>query len=335
MIVALGAFDGFHLGHQSLFKAASSLSSVKSDTWGVVTFSPHPGQVLFPAASRLIFSEEEKHVLESYLGIPKVIRILFDLSLATVGHIPFLELLFSIPSLSGIVVGDNFRFGAGRTGDTNAIRAACDRARLIFRSLPRIKIGNRVISSSAIRRLIQCGYLEEAREWLGHHYFLSGRVVHGNGRGRALGFPTANIAVPIWKILPPEGVYAALAVIRGERKIMRCALSIGENPTFGDVAERRIEAHILDGESDFYEKNMCILPLVFLRESVRFATPAELKKRISEDVDTVSNLNEMHPGFSTAENFLLSLSCKHESDSPGRIWSYDAQAHILRPRGSG
>lgn len=295
MILVLGAFDGFHKGHQSLFQTASAVAGERDEEWGVCTFSPHPGLVLFPAACRLLFDENEKLVLSQYLQIPNIVRITFDLALAALDPQSFLKPLFSLSRISGLVVGENFHFGVGKTGDSKLLQESCEREGLLFRVLPRICINDRAVSSSAIRRLVHGGNLDEAREWLGYPFFLLGAVVRGNGRGRTLGYPTANISLPHWKILPPEGVYAAYALIRGRRDVHLCALSIGVNPTFDDVSERRIEAHILECDDNFYGKEILVTPFRHLRGSVRFSGPADLKKQIGSDIETVSHFRaSMH-----------------------------------------
>ncbi len=308
MILALGAFDGFHKGHQSLFQTASAMARERNEEWGVCTFSPHPGLVLFPAGCRLLFDENEKRVLFRYLHVPNVVRISFDLALAALDPQSFLKHLFSLRRISGLVVGDNFHFGAGKTGDSKLLQESCEKQGVFFRVLPRIFINDRVVSSSAIRRLVHGGNLDDAREWLGYPFFLFGAVVRGNGRGRKLGYPTANISLPHWKILPPEGVYAAYALIPGTQDVHLCALSIGVNPTFDDVVERRIEAHIIECDDNFYGKEILVVPFRHLRGSVRFSGPDDLKKQIGSDIENVSRFRATQHEENPYLAFIANLS---------------------------
>ncbi len=338
MILVLGAFDGFHRGHQSLFQAASALARERNDTWGMCTFSPHPGLVLYPAGCRLLFDEEEKSAIVRYLQIPNVIRISFDLALAALDPQSFLKNLFSLRGISGLVVGENFHFGAGKTGDSKLLQESCERQGVLFRVLPRICIHNRPVSSSAIRRLVFGGNLEGAREWLGYPFFLLGPVVRGNGRGRTLGYPTANISLPHWKVLPPEGVYAAYALIRGTREVRLCALSIGMNPTFDDVGERRIEAHILEFDESFYGKEMVVAPFRHLRGSVRFSGSDDLKRQIGSDIESVSQFGGMNhndnPHFAFISNLSGTFEMSPPVSSPGESLAYDAISDFFVRRNS-
>ncbi len=329
MILVLGAFDGFHKGHQSLFQTASALARERNDEWGLCTFSPHPGLVLYPAGCRLLFDEDEKLALVRYLRIPNVIWISFDLALAALDPQSFLQHLFSLPGISGLVVGDNFHFGAGRTGDSKLLQESCERRGIPFRVLPRICINDRAVSSSAIRRLVHGGDLDGAREWLGYPFFLLGVVVRGNGRGRALGYPTANISLPHWKMLPPEGVYAAYALIRGTRDVHLCALSIGVNPTFDDVGERRIEAHILECDENFYGKEIVVAPFKHLRGVVRFSGPADLKRQIGSDIENVLHFGATNHDDNPYLAFIANLfgtfgMCPLTISSLGELLTYDA-----------
>ena len=328
MILVLGAFDGFHKGHQSLFESASAVACERNEEWGVCTFSPHPGLVLFPAACRLLFDENEKLVLFRHLRIPNVVRISFDLALAALDPQSFFRHLFSLGRISGLVVGENFHFGAGKTGDSKLLQELCERQGVLFRVLPRICINDRAVSSSAIRRLVHGGKLDEAREWLGYPYFLLGAVVRGNGRGRTLGYPTANISLPHWKILPPEGVYAAYALIRGTPDVHLCALSIGVNPTFDDVGERRIEAHILECDENFYGKEILVTPFKHLRGSVRFSGPDDLKIQIGSDIENISQFSatkhDDNPYLAFVANLAEPFEMGAQNSPLGESLVYDA-----------
>lgn len=283
MIQVLGAFDGFHKGHQLLLKEAERLSKEINDTWGVVTFSPHPQYIFNPERLFLLFSEIEKRHIASALQIPNILWVPFDEYLATLNPQDFLERLESLTSVSGIVIGENFRFGAGRKGDIAFLRQYCHEKNILFSPVPTLEIDGLAVSSTVIRSEVLSGRMQMAKYLLGYPFFIYETVIEGHHRGRELGFPTANLAVPTHKIIPPSGVYAATVVL--DSTFYPGALNIGSNPTFTDVKGLRIEVHIPGFTGDLYGKKIMVFIEEYLRGEQRFANRQALSKQLARDAE--------------------------------------------------
>ena len=228
MIAALGAFDGFHLGHARLFETARERALCRNEEWGVITFRPHP-QALFNGTSfRYLFTEAEREALGRFHRIPRFERIPFTRGLADMKPSDFLDWIGENYGISGLVVGENFRFGRGRSGDCATLQEEGIARNWSVDILPPVKVGHESVSSTLIRQKVSMGETRAAEPLLGHPFFLSGTVVKGDQRGRTLGFPTANLAVPAEKLIPQRGVYTA-AVLLG-KQWHAAALNIGFNP---------------------------------------------------------------------------------------------------------
>lgn len=302
MIIVLGAFDGFHLGHQRLLKKAEILACSQGDprNWGVVTFSPHPGNVIKNRNVPSLFTEEEREVLERYLRIPRTIKIPFTAALAAMTPDEFLARLEEVAPVSGIVVGDDFRFGAGRGGDAGLLRERAGDRGWLFEQEPPLSIGDEKVGSSAIRNHVAHGAMGITKCLLGYPFFFEGTVVRGDGRGAKLGFPTANIRYPSRKVLPRRGVYCASVFV--DSKWMAGALNIGVNPTFHpDAGEVRAETHIIGYNKAIYGERIFVFVEKFLRDEERFETPGLLIARMKEDVDRAQEIfdevMELRTGF--------------------------------------
>lgn len=250
MIITLGAFDGYHKGHQELFSTAMTLAEETGTGWAVVSFVPHPRMVLLNEKISLLFSSAEKKVLEALLEIPTVFSLPFTSQLSSMEPEEFLSYIGRELPLKGVVVGYDFHFGKGRSGDAALLQRLCEKRKMSLRIVPPLKIGGAIVSSTSIRDLVERGKIEKAEELLGYPFLLQGLVTEGYSRGKAMGLPTANIAVPESKIVPPSGVYAGAVFAEGNW--FPSALSIGNNPTFGDLDCDRIEVHIIGYEGNLY-----------------------------------------------------------------------------------
>lgn len=290
MIQVIGAFDGFHKGHQLLLKEAERLSVEQNDTWGVVTFTPHPQYVFNPDRLFLLFTEAEKRQIASALHIQNILWMPFDQYIAALNPLDFLRRLESQTSVTGIVVGENFRFGAGRKGDIAFLRQYCKKKNILFSPVPTLEIGGLAVSSTVIRSEVLSGRMQMAKYLLGYPFFLYETVVHGHHRGRELGFPTANLTVPDHKIIPPSGTYAATVIIDGS--FHPGALNIGSNPTFTDVKGLRIEVHIPGFSDDLYNKKIMVFIEEYLRSEKRFSNRQALAKQLSRDSEIAVTLFE-------------------------------------------
>lgn len=263
--VAVGTFDGVHRGHLSVVEAAR----VAGLRTAVVTFDPHPRSVLGGEVELLATVERRLELLEA-AGVEDVLVVRFDERLAAFSAAEFAETILRGIGAEVVAAGETFRFGRGRQGDLELLR----RLGFDVRRVPLLEN----VSSSRIRELLHAGEIEQAAVLLGRPPEVEGIVVHGDGRGRALGFPTANLDVPRDLLVPPDGVYA------GWTRERRAAISIGTNPHF-DGEERRFEAHLLDFDDDLYDQRLVVELWRWVREQRRFESLEELVSAIGDDVE--------------------------------------------------
>jgi riboflavin kinase / FMN adenylyltransferase len=263
--VAVGTFDGVHRGHLHVIEAAREVGLRTA----VVTFDPHPRAVL-GGSVELLTTLERRLELLSDAGVDDVLVIPFDEELAALSAENFAEQMLRGIGAEAIAAGATFRFGRGREGDLDLLA----RLGLDVRRVPLLE----KVSSSRVRELLHAGKPEQAATLLGRPPEVEGIVVRGDGRGRELGFPTANLDVPEGLLVPPDGVYAGWAYER------RAAVSIGTNPHF-DGVERRVEAHLLDFDGDLYGQRLLVEIWNSVREQRRFDSLEELVAAIGDDVD--------------------------------------------------
>jgi riboflavin kinase/FMN adenylyltransferase len=272
---------------------AAARASENCASWGVVTFTRHPDR-LFSDEQRAkntggfksLFSQAEQMALEHFLSIPDVRRINFTRTIARMTPDEFLDYIADRFSVDGIVVGEDFRFARDRSGTPEYLADACAARGWSLDVLPLLREADgTAISSTVIRAAASSGEMRRAWELLGYPFFCVSRVLHGNSRGAALGFPTANIEIDPDKIALREGVYAALVHCDGSW--LAGAANIGFNPTFGDVTELRFEVNLIDYEGDLYGRRISIFLLDFIRGEVRFESPDDLKAQIAKDTAAI------------------------------------------------
>jgi riboflavin kinase/FMN adenylyltransferase len=285
LVVAIGFFDGFHLGHRSIIRELLRVRQ-PGERAAIVTFRDHPAAYLRPGEQPpLIMTLEERINSFARAGIDEAFVLRFDAAIATLGPQEFLaDTLVSRIGAGAMVVGENFRFGAKRTGDI-----AFARAYLLERGLRFTAVANELddgerVSSTRVRRAIAAGDLATADRLLGVAYTVRGRVALGFGRGHDLGFPTANIVVRAEKMLPPDGVYAITG--RHDGRDYRGLVSIGVNPTFAGT-QRTVEAWLLDYAGSLYGEELEIRDFRFVRAQQRFATVDALLEQMHADAATV------------------------------------------------
>jgi riboflavin kinase / FMN adenylyltransferase len=272
--VAVGTFDGVHVGHREVIAG--------SDT--VVTFDPHPVAILHPASTpRLLTTLERKARLAGDLGVEEMVVVPFDRERAAEPAAEFVdEVLVEALQATHVSVGENFRFGHKAKGDP-ALLAGDDRFET--RVVPLLEVDGEVVSSSHIRGLILGGAVEYAGRLLGAPFTIAGEVVHGDERGRTLGYPTANLVPPEGYAVPGHGVYAARArTTSGEERI--AAVNVGVRPMFVSGRGELIEAYLVDFEGDLYDTVLEIEFLRRLRGEKRFAGVDELVAQMGRDVET-------------------------------------------------
>jgi riboflavin kinase/FMN adenylyltransferase len=265
--VAVGTFDGVHLGHREVIAGADS----------VLTFDPHPVSVVAPQHTpKLLTTLERKAELIAALGVQELIVIPFDADFAQRSAPSFIDdVLVGALGAARVSIGENFRFGHRAQGDP-ALLSADDRFETVVH--PLLEVGGEVVSSSHIRGLLLAGEVAEANEMLGAPFELAGTVAHGDERGRELGFPTANLVPEEALACPGHGVYACLA------NGMAAAVSIGVRPTFETGRGELIEAYILDFEGDLYGSELTLRFLRRLRGERRFDSAEALVEQMQTDV---------------------------------------------------
>ncbi|KEJ93418.1 riboflavin biosynthesis protein RibF [Synergistes jonesii] len=281
MIYALGAFDGFHLGHRRLLERAARRAAEGGAGWGVMTFEGHPRMLLNGGDFKMLFSPEERGVIARSLGVPRMERIPFTREFASLSPEGFAGFIAERYGIDGLVVGENFRFAKNRAGDPRVLAELSAERGWSLDVMPSYRIGGCVVSSTETRIAVSCGQMRRAAELLGYPFMISGEVSHGDERGRKIGFRTANIAMRKNKVYPPFGVYAALVSIDGGW--LAAALNVGDNPTFGGDAEPRCEAHILDYGGALYGKTLTLFIVSEIRGEIKFASAHELAEQISHD----------------------------------------------------
>jgi riboflavin kinase/FMN adenylyltransferase len=289
MIAAIGAFDGFHKGHQALLDRARTIAGDARRDWGVVTFTRHPDKFFSQQNAqktrkkfKFLYTEEERRILERFFAIPNVREIEFSPSVANMSPDEFLDFISDEFGVKGIVVGEGFRFGKDRAGTTDFLSDECLRRRWPLGIVPAVNDGGgRPVSSTSIREAVAAGDTRYARAAQGHPYFCTGPVVHGNERGRTIGFPTANLDTTSRKVAARRGSYAALAFVNG--RWCAGAANIGVNPTFDDVEGTRFETFLLDFEGDIYGAEIAVFLLEHIRDERRFENVAELKEQIAQN----------------------------------------------------
>lgn len=266
--VAIGTFDGVHLGHQAVIDDADT----------VLTFDPHPLEVLHPAAlPKLITPFEVKRDVIEGLGVRELVVIPFDRQFAELSVGQFVErVLIERLTAELVSVGENFRFGAKAKGDPKALVA---RDEFETRVVPLVEVDGETVSSTRIRAQVAAGDMEGARHCLGAPFMVEGTVVEGDQRGRALGFPTANLVPDDRLVIPGHGVYAAFA------NGVPAAVNVGIRPTFDSGRGVLIEAYLIDREEELYGSTLRVAFVERLRGERRFAGVEELIAQMRIDVE--------------------------------------------------
>ena len=289
--IALGSFDGLHQGHRRVIAAVTGAAARAAGLVpSVVSFWPHPREVLHgDTRLRLDLPAEKLELLEP-VGIEQLVLVPFDPALAALTPEAFVEQVLVGQLAAGLVaVGENFRFGKGRSGDTAALIALGQRYGLAVEVLPMLWDGPERVSSSRIRRALAAGDLEEARRLLERPYRFSGQVVQGRGLGRKLGWPTANLQVDGRKFLPLEGVYAAMASVAGAAPVP-AVMNLGPQPTVDPMAPSAVEVHLLDRSMELVGQELRIEPLKLLRTQCAFANVQALSAQIGADAEAARKL---------------------------------------------
>lgn len=283
--MTIGVLDGVHIGHRALL-AEMDPSMVRT----VLTFEPHPVEVLRPGIPRLLITTLEERI-----------RLLDDVAVEVVGVLDLNEIREQAPeefvtgilvdrfSAGQLVVGVDFRFGRDRAGDVDLLLRLGDRHGFTVTPVPILDAGEHPVSSSRIRALIEEGRITEANRLLGSRFRVSATVVDGDKRGREIGFPTANLRPPSRKLIPGHGVYACFAEVDGQRH--DAAVNVGIRPTFGG-GEVLIEAYLLDFEGDLYGEELTVEFVQYLRPELDFDSVDALVEQMGSDVSASRSILE-------------------------------------------
>ncbi len=298
--LAIGVFDGVHLGHQEVIRAAMDFSEKHGGTAVVMTFDPHPMRVLRPeAAPRLLCSTRHKLRMLEKLGVTHVLVSPFTNETAQTTAQEFIgALVRSCRPLGFVSVGYTWSFGKNRQGNINQLMELGEAHGFGVYGVPAVQLDGEVVSSTLIREAVRAGDFAKAKRLLGRDYTVLGEVVHGKHLGKQLGFPTANVAVENEE-LPPSGVYAVKVQGSGFRvQENNCGVAnLGLRPTVEvGATDRALEVHLLDFDGDLYGSEMEIVFIQHLREEIKFAGLDELKARIARDVEAARTILVGHRG---------------------------------------
>lgn len=283
-VLTIGNFDGQHRGHRYLLSTVVDWARECGGTPMVLTFEPHPVQVLNPKADfQFLTTPENKLKWFESVGVEHLVILEFTKSFASLSPEEFVETILQKGlGVRDLFVGEHFVFGRGRAGNTSTLAELGPRANFEVHLLKPLGSEDTVVSSTRIRKLIQHGKMEEAQECLGRSYALQGTVIEGEQRGQALGCRTANLRLPVGRVIPPDGVYATIMVWK--EKSFNSVSYIGTRPTFGS-GERLLEVHLLDEECFLYGEEVQVNFLKYLRGDEVFRSSEELSARIAVDID--------------------------------------------------
>lgn len=280
--IALGNFDGVHVGHQAVIASAAEIADEENVALGVAVFEPHPRKFFKPDTPpfRLQSARQRARAL-SELGVEEVFEIGFDAALAASTDREFAErVLRDLLGVSHVSVGADFEFGKGRCGNAESLARLGDELGFSVEAVEPIG-GDEKVSSTGIREAIARGDMASASEMLTRPWAIEGEVLKGFQRGRTLGFPTANVALADY-VRPRLGVYA-IRVDVGDGVLLPGVASVGVNPTVGALPEPLLEAHLLDFSGDLYGKTIEVEMIAFLRDEAMFDSLGELKRQMTQD----------------------------------------------------
>ena len=292
--LAIGMFDGVHLGHQSVIGAALHSAKLENGISGVLTFSPHPSHLFTPDnPTELIMPPVLKYNFLKSLGVEYVFQKEFDMQFAQIeaeDFLPFLKKEF--PMLTSVYVGENFKFGHFRKGDVKLLIESGKKLDVDVMSADRINHNGEPISSTRIRKFLGEGAIKEVNHLLGHHYYSELKVIDGETRGRKFGFPTLNMQ---WnaELEPKFGVYGVILSAQGSEEKWHGVANFGMRPTFGDIARPLIEVHLLEKGKEILFGPGDVLQvewLHFIRPEMKFDSVDELLKQIASDCTDAERL---------------------------------------------
>jgi riboflavin kinase/FMN adenylyltransferase len=291
--LTIGNFDGVHLGHQALLNELRAVAKARGMQTAVMIFEPHPREFFTPLQAPVrLTSLREKLELLAALDIDRVQICRFNAGFAAISAVDFINALYQKLSAQFVLIGDDFRFGSGRSGDFALMEKIGMKLGLPVRAVRSVKQDGVRISSTAIRAALLAGQLREAQGYLGRHYSISGRVVHGDGTGKKIGFPTANIQLKHNR--PPlSGIFVVQAHVEG-LGVLQGAASLGVRPTVKHDDKPVLEVHLFEFSQQIYGKHLRVEFMQKLRDEEKYPDVATLTRQIALDVEHARKWFEQH-----------------------------------------
>jgi riboflavin kinase/FMN adenylyltransferase len=284
-LLTIGVFDGVHAGHRYLLNQLRLRAAERSLLSGVVTFNPHPQSVLHPRSQvPWLTSLEDRVGVFKKLGVNMVTVLTFTPKIAQLSAREFISLIKKNLNMRGILVGPDFTLGRGKEGNIDMLRSLGSEMGFSVDVIPPFRINDEIVSSTLIRRALSEGDMRKVARLMERYFYLEGKVITSEKRGRVLGFPTANLDIKPQQALPGNGIYATIAQVEG--KHFPSATNVGTRPTFG-TGEEMVETHLLNYKGNLYGKNMRVEFVQKLRDEQRFPSSEELKAQIEKDIREV------------------------------------------------
>ncbi|QIY82877.1 bifunctional riboflavin kinase/FAD synthetase [Chryseobacterium sp. NEB161] len=284
LALSLGMFDGVHLGHLSIIRQLNEIAEKEHLESAILSFWPHPRKFLNPDDDvKMLNTLEEKLELLDKSGIQNIFLKTFDEEFRNLSGADFCEkILVEKLNVKHIIIGYDHTFGKNKSGDFNLLKALSGDLGFKVDQLEAVKSNQLNISSTKIRQALSEGKIKEANQMLGYHYPLTGKVIHGKKLGRTIGYPTANIEVPVNKLLPKNGAYFVEVLV--DQQFYKGMLSIGTNPTIDDKNQSlHTEVYILDFDQDIYGKEITVKFRDFLHDEIKFDGMERLIEKLDED----------------------------------------------------
>jgi riboflavin kinase / FMN adenylyltransferase len=290
--LTIGSFDGVHIGHQAIISSLVAGAHASGALAVVLTFHPHPAVVLGKRqAPFYLTSPEERSQILGSLGVDVVVTFPFTVETAKLSHDAFLALIKNHIDFQHLIVGYDFALGKNRAGDVQALQTLGKQLNYTVDVVSPIPGSEGPVSSSQVRQALLKGDIREVTRLLGRCFQIKGKIIHGDGRGRAIGIPTANLEIWSEQVFPAPGVYACWVDVR-DRK-WKAVTNIGFRPTFIDTPQGLLmETHLLDFESDLYGEEIGLCFVDRLRAEKKFSSISELLEQIHQDIETARNLLE-------------------------------------------
>ena len=288
-IITIGGFDGVHVGHKAIIEALQSQSKENAGKNIIITFTPLPKEFFKKSDFKLLLTQKEKLEILRNLGVDGVCIIPFTDKISKIKPLMFLQELWKYFKPFEIVVGYNHHFGKNGEGGFNILKEFAHKKGILLKKIGKVKTLGSVVSSSRIRQSIRKGEIEIANKMLGRDYFINGRVIRGDGVGRNISYPTANLSVnSSKKLLPKDGVYAVKVEL--DSKIYGGMLYLGKRPTFSEGNQFSCEVHILGFKGDIYGRDLKVKLLKRIRKEKKFCSAQSLKNQIMTDENTAKKI---------------------------------------------